>query len=62
RCETEFTGFIPRMYGEPEQVLVATVPGALDRNDLITAYWLRQIMENKRGANVNELTPCQTNY
>lgn len=47
RCETEFTGFIPRMYGGPEQVLVATVPGALSRNDLITAYWLRQIMENK---------------
>lgn len=51
RCETEFTGFIPRMYGEPEQVLVATVPGALGRNDLTTAHWLRQIMENKAASN-----------
>lgn len=49
RCETEFTGFIPRMYGEPERVLVATVPGALARDDLTTAHWLRQIMENKAG-------------
>lgn len=58
RCETEFTGFIPHMYGEPERVLVATVPGALSCDDLITAYWLRQIRENKEGANVNEPTSC----